>query len=93
MFSVRPVIIKVLDQEITVKALSVTRMLEYRKKYNEIADDDMASILKLMQELIIEVVKVPDIEVKELDDMGQKNLKTLFDAVAVACGLSAEKNV
>jgi hypothetical protein len=92
MFSVKPVTVKVLDQDITVKALSVTRMLEYRKRYNAIADDDIASILTLMQELIVEVVLHPVITVKELDEMGQKNLKTLFDAVAIACGLSAEKN-
>lgn len=93
MFSIKPVQVKVFDQDLTVKPLPVTRMLVYRNDYNAINDEDVAGILALMQRLILEVVVHPVLTVKELDEMGQANLKTLFDAVAVGCGLVPEKNV
>jgi hypothetical protein len=91
-FKIQPVTIEALGQQMIVKTISVSRMLEYREKYNKLGDDDMAGIIKLMTEAIKEMVIDPKITDEELDAIGTNGLRTVFDAVAVACGLSAEKN-
>ena len=91
LFNIEPVTVKILGQELKVKPLPVSKMLEFRDRYEAAGENDAGAIIKLMCELIILCVETPKITDADLDAIGKNHLKTIFDAVGEACGLIAEK--
>ena len=92
MFKVENVKVNVLGEVLEVMPLPVSKALAIRAEYLKLGEDDLEGLIDLMKRLIIDRVKSPVVTAADIETLDLKSLKSIFDAVAVACGMSSEKN-
>lgn len=90
MFKIPNKQIEVLGEKLDVKRINVSKMLEYRKAYDALGDDDLSGLAGFMRMVIKESV-VQSVSDADLDALDIGSLREVFGAVTEAAGMASGK--